>query len=48
MHNVQRVALSLQKEVYNWVEENRGLINRTQFIQAIVVEKMNKEHKETI
>jgi len=38
------VALSLNKKLISWIEENRGLVSRSRFVEKMILDGMKKKN----
>lgn len=44
-HTVTYRQNDMEKEIYDWVEEKRGVIKAADFIKSILLEKKNNDNK---
>jgi len=38
------VGVTLNKKLISWIEENRGLISRSRFIEKMILDGMNEKN----
>lgn len=45
--NVENVTITFERDMLDWVENERGTMDRSPFVRAIIREKMNAESART-